>query len=89
MALGARAASVFGLVLRGSMKWVFSGLVLGIAGSIGLSRLLNTLLYGVHPTDPVVLCAVSALLLTVALLATFLPARRAAKLDPIRTLRHE
>jgi putative ABC transport system permease protein len=89
MALGARAASVFGLVLRGSMKWVFTGLVLGIAGSIGMSGLLTTLLYGVHPTDPMVLCTVSVLLLIVALLASFLPARRAATLDPIRTLRHE
>jgi ABC-type lipoprotein release transport system permease subunit len=71
------------------MKWILGGLALGIAGSIGMSGLLRTLLYGVHPTDPVVLCTVSALLLTVALLASFLPARRAANLDPIRTLRHE
>jgi putative ABC transport system permease protein len=89
MALGARGASVFGLVLRGSMKWVLIGLALGIAGSVGLARLLGTLLYGVRPTDPIVLGAVSALLVGVALFASFLPARRAANLDPIRSLRHE
>lgn len=89
MALGARGASVFGLVLRGSMKWVFLGLALGVMGSAGMGRLLNTLLYGVHPTDPVVLGSVSVLLAAVAVLASFLPAWRAAKLDPIRTLRHE
>jgi putative ABC transport system permease protein len=89
MALGAHASNVFGLVLRGSMKWVFAGLTLGIAGSLGIGRLLGTLLYGVRPTDPVVLGTVSALLAGVALFASFIPARRAANLDPWRTLRHE
>jgi putative ABC transport system permease protein len=89
MALGARGSDVFGLVLRGSMKWVLAGLVLGIAGSMGIARLLGTLLYGVRPTDPAVLGLVSAVLVGVALLASFIPARRAASLDPVRTLRHE
>jgi putative ABC transport system permease protein len=89
MALGARAGNVFGLVLRGSMKWVFAGLALGIAGSVGIARLLGTLLYGVSPTDPIVLGMVSALLAGVALFASLIPARRAANLDPLRTLRHE
>jgi len=88
MALGARGIDVFGLVLRGSMKWVLGGLALGIAGSLGIARLLGALLYGVRPTDPVVLGIVSALLVGVALLASFVPARRAAKLDPVRTLHH-
>jgi putative ABC transport system permease protein len=89
MALGARATDVFGLVLRGSMKWVLAGLAFGIAGSLGITRLLGGLLYGVRPTDPAVLGIVSALLAGVALLASYVPARRAANLDPIRTLRHE
>ena len=89
MALGARRASVFGLVVRSSMKWVLMGLVLGVAGSIGIAQLLGTLLFGVRPADPIVLGTVSALLAGVAFLASSLPAHRAANLDPIRTLRHE
>jgi putative ABC transport system permease protein len=89
MALGARAGNVFGLVLRSSMKWVFGGLAAGIAGSVGIAQLLGKLLFGVSPTDPIVLGTVSALLAAVALFASFIPARRAANLDPLRTLRHE
>jgi putative ABC transport system permease protein len=89
MALGARGADVFGLVLGGSMTWVLAGLALGLAGSAGIARVLGTLLYEVRPSDPQVLGIVSGLLIGVALLASFVPARRAANLDPIRTLRHE
>ncbi len=89
MALGAHATDVFTLVLRGSMRWVLAGVGLGVAGSIGITRLMSGLLYGVSPADPAVLGIVSALLAAVALLASFVPARRAANLDPIRTLRHE
>ena len=89
MALGARGTDVFGLVVGGSMKWVSAGLALGLAGSAGMSRVLGTLLYEVRPSDPEVLGVVSGLLIGVALLASFVPARRAANLDPIRTLRHE
>jgi predicted permease len=89
MALGAGGASVFGLVVRSSMKWVLMGLALGIAGSIGIAQLLGTLLYEVRPADPIVLGTVSALLIGVAFIASSLPAHRAANLDPIRTLRHE
>jgi putative ABC transport system permease protein len=89
MALGARGTDVFGLVLRGSMTWVLVGLAFGLAGSAGISRVLGTLLYEVRPADPEVLGIVSGLLISVALLASFVPARRAANLDPIRTLRNE
>jgi putative ABC transport system permease protein len=89
IALGARGMDVLGLVLRGSMKWVGAGLTLGIAGSFVITRLLGALLYGVRPTDPMVLGTVSLLLGTVALLASYFPARRAGRLDPIRTLRHQ
>lgn len=89
MALGARTVDVLRLVVRGSMLWVLVGIAAGIAGSAALARLLGGLLYGVRPTDPVVLGSVSALLASVALLASYLPARRAAKVDPMTALRCE
>ena len=89
MALGARRAHVLRLVLSGSMRWVLAGLALGIAGSLGLTRLLRDLLYGVRPTDPLVLGAVSLLLSSVALVACYIPARRATKVDPMAALRCE
>jgi len=89
VALGARSADVLRLVLGGSMRWVLAGLALGIAGSLGLTQLLRDLLYGVRPTDPLVLGAVSLLLTSVALVACYLPARRATKVDPMVALRYE
>jgi putative ABC transport system permease protein len=69
------------------MVWVLAGLAAGIAGSAGLTRLLAGMLYEVRPLDPVVLGGVSLLLAAVALLASYLPARRAVKIDPIVALR--
>ena len=89
MALGARAADVLSLLLRGSMKWVLTGIGLGLVGSAGLTGLLGALLYGVRPTDPTVLGCVSVLLAAVGLLASYLPARRATKVDPMVALRYE
>lgn len=89
VALGARSADVLRLVLGGSMRWVLAGLALGIAGSLGLTQLLRDLLYGVRPTDPLVLGAVSLLLTSVALVACYIPARRATKVDPMVALRYE
>src|ERR1700722_4378187 len=83
MALGARKTDVLQLILSGSMAWVAAGIVIGIMGSVGLTRLLGTLLYDVKPGNPLVLGAVSLLLGTVALLASYIPARRAAKLAPM------
>jgi ABC-type lipoprotein release transport system permease subunit len=68
---------------------VLAGLAAGVAGSAGLTQLLEGMLYEVRPLDPTVLGAVSLLLAAVALLASYLPARRAAKIDPIAALRCE
>ena len=89
MALGACKADVLKLILSGSMAWVFVGIVLGIIGSLGLTRLLGTLLYGVRPGNPLILGIVSVLLASIALLASYIPARRAAKVDPMVALRYE
>jgi putative ABC transport system permease protein len=89
MALGARAADVLTLMVSGSMTWVVVGVGMGIAGSLGLTRLLGTLLYEVKPSNPMVLGTVSLLLAGIGLLASYLPARRAAKVDPMIALRYQ
>jgi len=89
MALGANARDVLRLMIGGSMVWVLAGLAVGIAASAGLTRLLAGLLYDVRPLDPVVLAGVALLLGVVALLASYLPARRAARIDPLAALRCE
>jgi predicted permease len=89
MALGAGTVDVLRLMMNGNMVWVVVGLAAGVAGSAGLTRLLSGLLYEVRPLDPVVVGGVSLLLAGVALVASYLPARRAAKIDPIAALRCE
>ena len=89
MALGAGTLDVLRLMVTGNMAWVLAGLSVGIAGSAGLTRLLGNMLYEVRPLDPLVLCAVVFLLAAVALFASYLPARRAARIDPIAALRCE
>jgi putative ABC transport system permease protein len=89
MALGAGKADVLKLILSGSMAWVVVGLIAGIAGSLGVTRLLGTLLFEVRPSNPIVLGIVSFTLAAVALLASYVPARRAAKVDPMVALRYE
>jgi putative ABC transport system permease protein len=71
------------------MTWVAVGVGVGVAGSLGLTRLLGTLLYDVKPSSPIVLASVSFLLTCVGLVASYLPARRAAKVDPMVALRYE
>ena len=89
MALGATPATVRTSVLRHGLLVAGGGLALGLAAAVSLRSLATPLLYGVTPTDPVTLLAVSLVLLSVGALATWLPARRAARLDPVRALRWE
>lgn len=89
MALGANRTDVLRLVVQQGMKMTLIGLVLGLAGAFLLSRVLIGMLYGVSPTDPLTFTSVSIVLLTVALLACLIPARRATRVDPIVALRAE
>ena len=87
MALGAQAADVRRLFVGHGLKLVAIGLVLGVGAALALTRLMSTLLFGVGPMDPLTYLAVSLVLGTVALVATYLPARRAARVDPVVALR--
>jgi putative ABC transport system permease protein len=89
MALGARRSEVVVLVARGGMRLALIGVVIGLAGAYGLGRLMQTTLYGVGAVDFGSLAAVSALLIVVAALACWLPARRSAAIDPMQALRDE
>jgi putative ABC transport system permease protein len=89
MALGAQRANVVGAVVRSALLTAVVGLALGLAGSLALARLLASSLFGVQPTDPATLGTVSAVVLVVALLASYVPARRAACVDPVSALRTE
>ncbi|MBM3789485.1 MAG: ABC transporter permease [Acidobacteria bacterium] len=89
MALGATRASVLRLVFRQGVPLVGIGLALGLAGALALSRTLESMLFGVKPGDPAVFAAVPVLLAAVALAAMLIPARRATRLDPVRTLGDE
>jgi ABC-type antimicrobial peptide transport system permease subunit len=87
MALGAQTGDVRRLFLRHGLLLTGSGLALGIAVALALTRVVSALLFGVSPMDPVTYIAVAASLATIALFATYLPARRASRTDPIVALR--
>jgi predicted permease len=87
MALGASASDVARMVMRQSLTFVVVGVVIGVGTAVASTRVLRTLLFGVSPTDPLVLVAVSTLLLLLGIVASFAPTRRATKVNPIETLR--
>ena len=89
MALGASALDVLKLVLRNGMFLAVIGAVIGLAGAFAITRFMSSLLFGVSPTDVVTFGLVTAGLLLVALVACYLPARRATKVDPLIALRYE
>ena len=89
VALGARRDDVLKLILGEGLRLTLIGIAIGIAGSLVLARFLSSMLYGVTSTDPLTVAAVSLLLMLVALLACYLPARRAMRLDPLIALRRE
>jgi ABC-type antimicrobial peptide transport system permease subunit len=89
IALGAGRGAVLGLILREGMVIIVAGLIGGLTGALLLTRLLQALLFGVSPTDPLTFVVVAAVLTAVALVATLLPARRAARVDPLPALRTE
>ncbi len=89
MALGAERRDVLRLVLTRALRIVVAGLIVGLAGAAGVTRVLQTFLFGVTPTDPIAFTIVTLLLMAVGLMAAWLPARRATRIDPCAALRAE
>jgi putative ABC transport system permease protein len=89
IALGAQQRDVMKLILGRGLSLVVFGISVGIAGALALTRFLTSLLYGIKPRDPMTFIAVSVVLIGVALIASYIPARRAVTIDPMRALRHE
>jgi putative ABC transport system permease protein len=89
MALGAQARDVLGLIVKDGVKIVSVGLLLGIGGALALTRLMESLLFGVTTRDPLTFVAIGGLLSLVAMLACYIPAWRATRVDPLEALRCE
>jgi ABC-type antimicrobial peptide transport system permease subunit len=87
VALGARSRDIVQAVLRKGLVSVVAGVAIGLLASLALVRLLADMLFGVSPKDPAILATATALLLVLAVVANWLPARRAARVDPMRSLR--
>jgi putative ABC transport system permease protein len=89
VALGAKPGDLLAMILRQGMTLVVIGLAIGFVSAMGLTRLMKTLLFEVQPTDPITFAGVSLVLATAALVASYVPARRALRIDPLRALRSE
>ena len=89
MALGADARDVLKLLVKQGMKPAIAGILIGFGGALALTRLMRSLLFEVNPTDPLTFTGIAVLLIIVALLACWIPARRATKVDPMIALRYE
>ena len=89
MALGAKRVQIMWMVVRQSMKVVMIGVVIGLGMALAQGVVLGSVLYGVSGADPTTYAAVTALIVAVSLLAAWLPARRATRLDPVRALRDD
>ncbi len=89
MALGAKPAAVLIMVIRRGIKLTFIGVAIGVIAALGVTRLVSSMIFGVTPYDPVTFVVVAAILVAVALLACYIPARRAARVDPMVALRYE
>ena len=89
MALGASQRNVLSLVVRQGMALALSGVMIGLAAAFLITRLIRSLLFGVEATDPITFAAISLLLFLIALLASYIPAQRATRIDPMVSLRCE
>ena len=89
LALGAQSANIMQMVLRQGLRLAVAGAAFGLVCALVVSHLMAGLLYGVRPTDPLTFVGVALLLIGVALLACYIPARRAIRVDPLVALRHE
>jgi ABC-type antimicrobial peptide transport system permease subunit len=89
MALGAERSNVLAQVMKQGLQLTAAGIIAGLAGALALNRIMASLLFGVQPTDPATLAAVTATIALVAVLACWLPAFRASRLDPVVVLRGE
>jgi putative ABC transport system permease protein len=89
VALGAGRGDILRMILGQALRTIIIGVTIGIAGSLALTRTLESLLFGVTPTDPLTFAGVTLLLVGAALLASYIPARRATRVDPVIALRYE